>query len=161
GLMDRARELRTETDALHDRVSAAWARAQALRWAGEPSAALRELASAQEGLPESALLRWESCLLHLDAGDTPAAVADYAPAGALLPSFSFPIARMDSPLSALASAHPEDPILLRRAGEHALRRGHLAEAATWLRASLDHDAALRNDGEFMAHLSYVERAARK
>jgi tetratricopeptide (TPR) repeat protein len=159
--VDRARALRDETDELHDRISAAWARAQALRWAGEPSAALRELASAQDGLPESAFLRWESCLARLDAGDDVAALDDYARAIALLPSFSFPIARIDAPLSALAAAHPDDPALLRRAGEHALRRGNLAEAARWLRASLDHDSALRDDREFMAHLFYAERAAHK
>jgi len=157
-LSDRARDLRSETEALHDRVSAAWARAQALRWAGDAPAALRELASAQEGLPESALIRWECCLVRLDAGDTRGALEDYQRATALLPSFSFPIARLDAPVSALAAAHPDDPVLLRLAGEHALRRGHLTEAVRWLRASLDHDAALRNDAEFMAHLFYAERA---
>src|SRR5262249_1004276 len=136
-------------------------RAQALRWAGDAPAALRELAAAQQGLPESALIRWESCLARLDAGDDRRALEDYARATALLPSFPFPIARLDAPIAALATAHPDDPALLRLAGEHALRRGHVADAQRWLRASLDHDSALRDDVEFMAHLFYAEGARSK
>jgi len=55
---------------------------------------------------------------------------------------------------------PGDPRMLRLAGEHALRRGRMAEAVDHYHAAMAADPQLGNDPELTSHLALAEAAQR-
>ena len=154
----RAEVLAREAEALHDRISAGWARARAWRWLGDAAAALGELARIPA--PENALVRWEECLDRAAAGDEAGALRAYDRTLALLPMLPLPVSRLDTVVAHALERAPGDPQMLRLAGEHALRRGRLTEAIDRLRAAMAADPQLRNDPELASHLALAELGLR-
>jgi tetratricopeptide (TPR) repeat protein len=155
----RADALAREAEARHDRISTGWARARAWRWLGDARMALGEIEHIPE--PENALVRWEECLDLVATGDEAGALRAYERALALLPMHPFTASRLDSVVARQLERAPGDPRLLRLAGEHALRRGRMAEAIEHYRAAMAADPQLGNDPELTSHLALAELAQRR
>lgn len=159
GDIAHADALAREAEALHDRISTGWARARVWRWLGDARMALAEIARIPE--PENALVRWEECLDRLETGDEMGALHAYERALALLPMHPFAASRLDAVIARQLSSAPGDPGMLRLAGEHALRRGRIAEAIDHYRAAIAADPQLGNDPELSSHLALAELAQRR
>jgi tetratricopeptide (TPR) repeat protein len=126
---------------LHDWHSARYARARArVRW-GRFQGALEDADLVLALEPDLAPVRYVRATALSGLGRHAEAAADYARALALLPSFNFPTAPMESTVAARLAEAPDSPDVLALAAEHHLRAGRL-ELARELARRAPQDARL-------------------